>query len=149
MAAVSGTYLTFDLAGDAYAAAIKDVHEILGMLAIRPLPDVPSAVRGVVDVRGAVLAVVDLRCVLGLPVGADTESSRIVVVQAQRGEIGVVVDRVREVVQLTTSDIDPPPYIGAGEPPAHVVGTTRHAGDVVLVIDLPSALELPAQHLPC
>src|SRR5690349_7084570 len=59
--ALGGKYLTFVLANEEYGFEILTVHEIIGMMAVTPVPHSHPCIRGVVNLRGKVIPIVDLR----------------------------------------------------------------------------------------
>ena len=75
---------------------------------ITKVPGAIDCVEGVINLRGKVLPVLDLRKRLDLKVAENTEDSRIVIVDIETGQIGVIVDAVTEVLRVENSCIDPP-----------------------------------------
>ncbi len=89
-------------------ANIQHVEEINRQLDVTPAPHSPPCVRGVVNLRGDVVTVVDLRTILGLPraeIGANTRS---VVVRSRDELIGLLVDRIGDVLTVSSDQIDQP-----------------------------------------
>jgi chemotaxis-related protein WspB len=72
--------LCFTVGGDSYAIPSRRVVEVVPLLAARPLPDAPAAVRGLFVHRGRLTPLVDLACVLGGPPLRDLLSTRVIVV---------------------------------------------------------------------
>ena len=103
---VGETFLTFFLEDDEYGFEILKVQEIIGMMSVTPVPRTPSFVRGVINLRGKVIPIIDLRLKFGMPAIAQTEETCIIVVRAQGVEMGIVVDKVSEVLDIATEDID-------------------------------------------
>ena len=134
--AAARKFLTFELDGETYGVGIRTVREIIGNMDITPVPQAPGYVRGVVNLRGRIVPVVDLRRRLGI--GGDVPASRscIVVVDTQatgaRGQAGMIVDAVSEVVAIPEADIEPPPEIGGGA--AGVVDALARVRDKVVIL---------------
>ncbi len=107
--------VSFVAADHDYAFPIADVHEIVHLPAtITRVPQAPPAVLGVITLRKRLLPLVSLRRLLGLPAADTSESSRIVVVappDGMAGHIGLVVDRVREVLRVPRGLVDPVPAL--------------------------------------
>jgi purine-binding chemotaxis protein CheW len=99
--------IALELAGGEYALSIQAVQEIVPMQAITSVPDVEAWVEGVTNLRGRVVPVLDLRQRLGLAQGEHTKETRIVVTTGSAGMIGLVVDAVSEVIQLTAEQVEP------------------------------------------
>lgn len=127
-------YLAFLLGTEAYAIEIGSIVEILKPLPITEVPRAEAGVVGVMSVRGRLVAVIDLkrRFRLARTFTMD-KKSRILLVQADEEEIGLLVDEVLQVYRLAESEIEPPTVLGS-EQPAHVVGIGRPTGGAVLML---------------
>jgi purine-binding chemotaxis protein CheW len=102
--------LTFTLDGDLYAIPVEWVREIVRLRAITPMPRVPPQIRGVISLRGEIVQVLDLRRRLGIQDCEPERISRIVVLHGDHGAVtGLLVDSVREVLQVAEEAIQPPP----------------------------------------
>lgn len=100
--------VTFRLDDALYGFDIRQVHEILQMVEITPVPDSPSHVRGAINARGAVLPILDLRMMLGLadkPYGLQTS---IVVVGSDEQQVGLPVDEAVDVLDVPGERIEAP-----------------------------------------
>ncbi len=137
---LGGKYLTFFLAGEEYGLEILKVHEIIGVIPITPVPRTPKYIRGVVNLRGKVIPVIDLRRKFGMQPKDETEETCIIVVQAQQREIGVVVDKVSEVLDIASGDIDESPSFGSGVQTDYILGIGKSEGKVKLLLDIEKAL---------
>jgi purine-binding chemotaxis protein CheW len=102
-------FITFYLGDLLLGIDIHQVQEINRNLEMSPVPHAPAAVRGVINLRGEVVMVVDLREVLGLPQISLTSSNRNVIVKNGGEQIGLLVDRVADVVRAMTEELDPMP----------------------------------------
>ena len=91
-------------------------REILSLTPVTRVPQTPDYLLGVINLRGQVVPVVDMRLKLGLPAGAETEDTCIIVVEVQvDGEpivVGALADAVREVLEIRADQIEPPPRLG-------------------------------------
>ena len=135
-----GKYLTFFLAGEEYGLEILKVHEIIGVIPITPVPRTPAHIRGVVNLRGKVIPVIDLRLKFGMEPKEQTEETCIIVVQAQQREIGVVVDKVSEVLDISSGDIEDSPCFGSDVQTDYILGIGKSEGKVKLLLDIEKAL---------
>jgi len=102
-------YITCYLGDLLLGIDIHQVQEINRNIEMTPVPHAPRAVRGVINLRGEVVLVVDLREVLGLAPTALNRSNRNVIVKNGGEQIGLLVDRVADVVRANTDDLDPMP----------------------------------------
>jgi purine-binding chemotaxis protein CheW len=109
-----GQFLTFSIGGERYAVGILRVREILPYEIPTRVPTTPSWVRGVMNLRGSVVPVVDLAVKFSLHETALTPTTCIVIVETILGErravMGLMVDAVDQVVDLSPTDIEPPPF---------------------------------------
>ncbi len=135
-----GKFLTFFLAGEEYGIEILKVHEIMGMMDITAVPRTPEFVRGVINLRGKVIPIVDLRLKFGMEAIEQTDETCIIVVQAGGAEIGVVVDRVSEVLDIAGEDIDEAPSFGANVNTDYILGIGKSEGRVKLLLDIDKVL---------
>lgn len=138
--AVAGKFLTFFLADEEYGLEILKVREIIGLLPITRVPRTPAFIRGVVNLRGKVIAVVDLRLRLGMERAEQSHRSCIVVVQAAGMEFGVVVDRVSEVTQIASEQIEETPALCADIDDHYLLGIAKSGGQIKLLLDIDRVL---------
>ncbi|MBN2247497.1 MAG: purine-binding chemotaxis protein CheW [Coriobacteriia bacterium] len=131
-------YLTFKLGPETYGLDILRVQEIIGMIPVTRVPKTPAFVRGVVNLRGRVIPVVDLRIKFETGEADDTELTCIVVVQlaGQSTVMGVVVDEVSEVLDISVDQIEDTPDFGAGVQTEFVRGIANVDGKVIMLLDI-------------
>lgn len=137
---VNSQYVTLGVADDLFAIPVERVQEILEPQPIARMPNAPTDFLGVIDVRGQSVPVIDLRTRLAMPAIADTENTRIVVLDVNigntTGKLGLKADRVFEVTSLDDGAIEPPPRIGTRWRAECVAGVGRRNGAFVTVFDL-------------
>lgn len=136
----AGKYLTIGLANEAYGIAVLKVREIIRMLKITTVPQLPPYVKGVINLRGRVIPIVDLRVKFGLE-AAFTERTCIVVVQvrpanSQPVQMGLIVDCVEEVVTLTDQEIEPTPEFGCRIDTSYLLGLAKVKGQIKTLLDI-------------
>jgi len=107
-----GKYLTFKLASEEYGLEILKVREIMGLLEITKVPKTPVFVKGVINLRGKVIPVIDLRLKFGMESIEETNETCIIVVEVNEMLMGVVVDKVSEVLDIEGKDIEDAPSFG-------------------------------------
>lgn len=101
--------VTFQLGSEHFGIDIMQVQEIILVRRSTCMPGVPDYVRGLHNLRGHVIPVLDLRRKFDLPAAADTERSRIVVVNVNKRTAGLVVDAVEEVLRVGADQVEPAP----------------------------------------
>jgi len=129
-------FLTFSLGEESYGIEILTVREIVGLLPVTPVPQAPFSVRGVVNLRGQVIPVVDLRLRFGMEGAEDTDETCIIVVQFHEMQLGVVVDRVSEVLDIARDDIVAPDTLGSEINTESLLGIGKTDGRVTLLLDI-------------
>ncbi len=112
-AATAGEFLTFTLGQEEYGVDILKVQEIRGYDAVTRLPDAPDYIKGVINLRGTIVPVIDMRVKFRLEAKVDALTVMIVLNVADR-VVGMVVDSVSDVVQLTSEQIRAMPEVGTG-----------------------------------
>lgn len=137
--AQAGKYLTFFLATEEYGVEILKVHEIIGMLPITRVPRTPTFVRGVINLRGKVIPIVDLRERFGMSHEGAIEAC-IIVVQVHGIQLGVVVDKVSEVLSIADGDIEPTPSFGVDVDTEYLLGLAKGEDRVRLLLDIDRVL---------
>ena len=81
--AAPGKYLTFALAQEEYGLPVLKVREIIKIMDITAVPQVPAHVKGVINLRGKVIPIIDLRLKFGMPAADYTERTCIIVVEVE------------------------------------------------------------------
>jgi purine-binding chemotaxis protein CheW len=140
----SGKYLVFHLGQEEFGIRVLNVREIMGIQDITAVPHTPLYVKGVINLRGKVVPVVDLRLKFGLPPQEYTARTCIIVVQARMESglifMGVAVDGVAEVLNLTTSEIEDTPDFGDGTAKPYLLGMAKVKGKVKILLDIERVL---------
>ncbi len=138
---LAGKYLTFTLGPEEYGVPVLKVREIIKVMDITQVPQVPPHVRGVINLRGKVIAVIDLRVRFGLePREYDDRTCIIVVEGAEAGMVGIAVDAVCEVVTINGADVDATPDFGRQVTTDYLLGLAKVKGAVKILLDLDSVL---------
>ncbi len=130
----------FVLGAESYGIDIFRVNEIIRMREITSLPRVENHIRGLVNLRGKTIPVIALGTRLGLSEVPDTESTRIIVVDSEHGNVGIVVDAVREVVTLDPACIDATPSIVQELSAEFVRGVAKHETGLITLLELDKAI---------
>jgi purine-binding chemotaxis protein CheW len=134
-------FVTLGIDQEVFAVPVEAVVEILDMRPMFRLPEAPAYLAGLIDVRGRSVPVIDLRLKLGLPATPATETTRILVLEiATAGRVlalGLIADRVFEVMALDIRQVEAPPDIGVRWRSDYISGVGRRAGGFVIILDLP------------
>jgi purine-binding chemotaxis protein CheW len=138
--AVAGKHMCFQLGAETYGLPILDVREIIGLMPITAVPRAPGFIRGIINLRGKVIPVIDLRLQFGMEPCPATDQTVIIVVQCMvEGRaltMGLLVDRVLEVLSIGGDQIEPPPSFGATESADFLLGVGKAGQRVVFLLDI-------------
>lgn len=133
-------YVTFGLGDETFAAPVGLVREILTYHAPSRIPNGPSYLLGLTDVRGRGVPTADLRVRLGMSPVEPTPNTRILVLDVPIEDrilsLGLVADRVHEVVGFAVEEIEPSPDIGIAWKSDYISGVVRRPEGFVVLIDL-------------
>lgn len=146
----AGKYLTFQLGSEEFGVRVLKVREIMGIQDITAVPQTPGHVKGVINLRGKVIPVIDLRLKFGLPGAEYTQRTCIIVAQVQ-GEsglilMGVIVDGVSEVLNLTGAEIEDTPDFGEDAAGQYLLGMAKVKGKVKILLDFDRVLSSQELH---
>ncbi len=139
-AGTGGKFLTFYLAEEEYGVEILKVQEIIGLLPVTSVPRTPHFIRGVINLRGKVIPIVDLRLKFGMEPKESTAETCIIVVHVQGIEMGIIVDKVSEVMNISAKDIDPAPSFGSDVKTDYILGIGKSQGKVKILLDIDRVL---------
>lgn len=147
-AAEAAQYLTFQLGREMFAIGILAIKEIIEYGEPTAVPMMPRSVRGVINLRGAVVPVIDLQAHFGSEPAAVGKRTCIVIVEVgadqERQVIGVVVDAVNEVIDISPADIEPPPPFGARIQADFIQGMGKVRDRLVVLLNLDRAFSTQA-----
>ncbi len=138
--ALGGKYLTFVLAREEYGLEILKVREIIGMMEITAIPRTPDFVKGVINLRGKVIPVIDLRRKFEMPAADATDQTCVIVVDVGAVEMGIIVDKVSEVLAIAAEDIEPPPSFGVAVDTDFILGMGKANDRVTILLDISRVL---------
>ena len=136
----AGKYLTFIIEDESYGLEILKVREIIGIMDITAVPKTPEYVKGVINLRGKVIPVIDLRLKFSMEEAEQTEETCIIVVSVNDLEIGIVVDEVSEVQNISAQDIEDAPEFGAQVDTDFILGMGKVGDRVTILLDITNVL---------
>jgi purine-binding chemotaxis protein CheW len=132
--------ISFAIGDDQYGVDIMAVREIKGWSTITPLPGQPEYVRGVLNLRGVIVPIVDLRCRFGQGLTEATPLHIVIIVDIAGKSIGLLGDRVLDIVSLDTAEIKPVPRIAQSQKPRFLSGLVTNEDAMIALIDLRNLL---------
>jgi len=140
-------YLTFMLGGEMFSIGILAIKEIIEYNGLTEVPMMPACIRGVINLRGAVVPVMDLSARFNKPSTEVTKRTCIVIVEVRNEEqesqvMGVVVDAVNAVLEIPSTEIEPPPAFGARIRTDFIEGLAKVDGKFVILLDVNQVLSI-------
>ena len=138
-------YLTFILDEDHYGIDISSVIEIIGMQKITQMPQQPDYVNGVINLRGRIIPTIDVRTRFKKERADYDERTCIIVVDVQDTMIGFIVDRVDEVITISSENISSPPRFNQDFKGRYVKGIAKIEDRIIMILD--SSLLLSEEEL--
>ncbi|MCW8130054.1 MAG: purine-binding chemotaxis protein CheW [Planctomycetota bacterium] len=140
----AGKYLSFKLGNEEYGVAILKVQEIIGIMTVTRVPRTPDCIRGVINLRGKVIPVLDLRRKFGFDTIKDTDRTCIIVVRIEQRDarvtMGVLVDDVSEVLDISPDQLEEPPSFGASVRTDFILAMGKVGAKVVMLLDIDKVL---------
>jgi purine-binding chemotaxis protein CheW len=135
-------FVSFAIGDDQYGVDIMSVREIRGWSEITHLPKQPDYVRGVLNLRGAIVPIVDLRCRFGQGLTETTTLHIVIIVQIGGRQVGLIGDRVLDIVSVEASQIQPVPRTALAPGAGFLAGLVTIETTMIALIDLPHLLSL-------
>ena len=133
-------FISFGIGDDQYGVDIMAVREIKGWSNVTHLPKQPEYVRGVLNLRGVIVPIVDLRCRFGQGLTETTPLHIMIIVQIDGRQVGLIGDRVLDIVSTDVDQIQPVPRTAQGTSQDFLSGLVTHDNTMIALIDLPNLL---------
>jgi len=132
-------FIVIRLGDEQFGIDIRFIDNIVRMQSITRVPKVPAYLKGVINLRGEVIPVMSIRMKMGLPEDEIARATRIIILKLeQQGNVGIIVDEVKEVVTLETTQIDKMSYDSKEGGTNFVTGVGKHNGELISLLDLNS-----------
>ena len=133
-------YLTFILAGEEYGVDILRVQEIKGWDSVTQIPNTPKYIRGVINIRGTIVPIVDMRMRFDMDQLEYGPTTVVIVLKVMNGNdsriMGVVVDGVSDVYNMSDEDIKDSPEFGSSVDTNFVKGLATVNEKMVIILDI-------------
>lgn len=135
-------YIIIKLGKDQYGIDIKYIENIIVMQSITRVPKAQSYFLGVINLRGEIVPVMSLRNKLGQDTDEFTNATRIVIVrpEAQAAPVGIIVDSVKEVINLEKSNIDKMIYDENDMNANYSIGIGKIGDDLINLLNIPAVV---------
>ena len=141
---ISGKYLTFNLMDEFYGVNVDWILQIIAIPDITKIPKTPHFVKGVINLRGKIIPVIDLRLRFRLPEQEYNERTSIVIIKIKTDKsevfIGIIVDKVLEVLDIHANQIEPTPAFGVDLDTKFILGMAKVKNLVVSLLNMNEVL---------
>lgn len=130
-----GKNLTFNVDNETYGFEIKYVRQIIGLQEITPVPEQPSYIKGIINLRGQIIPIMDIRLKFLKDEKDYDDRTCIIVLDVEDLSIGVIVDRVSEVIEIDDANITPAPEFDQDISDRYIRGIGKINEKVVILLD--------------
>jgi len=131
---------TFLLGDLRFGVDLLEIQEINRQRDLTLVPHTPPEVRGVINLRGEVVTVLDLRRVLGLGEVELGRATRNIILRSGEESVGVLVDRLGDVVRVEASELQPPPANVSGLDARFMLGVHQQEDELLVVLRIEEVL---------
>lgn len=135
-----GKFLTFSLGEEFYGIDIMYVTEIVGIQPITVVPEMPDFIKGIINLRGKIIPVMDARLKFKKTPQTYNDRTCIIVIDVSDISIGIIVDAVSEVLNISDENIVPPPNLNTGGR-KYIKSVGKSGDNVTLILDCDKLLD--------
>lgn len=132
--------IIFQLQNEEYAVSVQQVGAIERVLPITRVPQTSDFVKGVINLRGVVTPVIDLRVRFNLEATEYNESTRIIIINLEDMEVGLIVDAANDVMDISEEAIEPPPEVIGTVDVDYIEGVVKMEDRLFILLDLEKVL---------
>lgn len=132
--------IVFELHGEEYALPVDLVGGIERVMPITRIPGVPSFVKGVLNLRGIVTPVIDLRERFGFDAQIETDATRIIIIQHEDKDVGLIVDACYDVIDIPNNSIEPAPETISSVKIDYIEGVAKYNERLLILLNIDEIL---------
>lgn len=132
--------IIFRLKNEEYGVDVNQVKSIERMERITRVPNTAPFVKGVINLRGVVIPIIDLRNRFGIEHLEYNDSTRIVIVNVDDVEVGLIVDAANDVIDIPVNSIEPPPKVVGGVESKYLRGVAKLSNRLLILLNLDKVL---------
>lgn len=135
--AQKGKYMTFKSGNEYFGLKIQYVNEIIGFQAITAIPETEDYIKGLINLRGKIIPVIDVRLRFRQEPFEYNDRTCIIVISVKTTVVGLIVEKIAEVVEIKEENILPPPTLGRTDKTQnkYIYGIGKAGGAVKLLLD--------------
>lgn len=135
-----GQFVAFQIGKEKYGVNIQQTRGIIKEFSITNVPNTEAFIMGVINLRGQIVPVVDLHDRFQFKEPPPEKDRRIITVKVRESLIGLLVDRVNEVVRINLGDVEPAPEVSGGIEQKYLEGIARVNNELLMLINLDKLL---------
>ena len=129
-------YIVVNIGEEQYGVDISFIDNIVRMQSITRVPKVPSYLKGVINLRGVIVPVMSLRIKMGLEPDEITKDTRIIIIKTGHERVGIMVDSVKEVVNINSDEVEKVSFENRDEHSGYVMGVGKQDGALISLRDI-------------
>ena len=130
-------YVSFTLGKEIFSIDVMKIHGVERLMEITVIPDYPDFIEGVINLRSQIIPIIELRKRFHMPTAEHGKESRIMLVEINKMIVGIIVDRVFEVLQFDEHQIGQMPKVGnSSVKQKFVLGVVEQKGNLVILLDI-------------
>ena len=133
-------FVSFTVGKEEYGVHIEDVQEVVRMPEITHLPQTDSFIKGVINLRGNIIPVIDMRERFKMAAKEYGETTRVIVVTIDDKLVGMVVDTVSQVLEISEDEISDPPDIINGLSREYIEGIGKVNDSMIIMLKIAKVL---------
>lgn len=134
--------IVFQLKNEQYGVNLQQVRSIERLLPITPVPQTSDFIKGVINLRGDIIPIIDVKERLHIGKTEQTETTRILIVQIETTQVGLMVDAATDVVDIDPSMVEPAPNIVGGVTKDYLQGVAKLEDKLMVLLDLECVLNM-------
>ena len=135
--------LWFSLGYEEYSINVEHVQTVIDRAVLTPVPNTPRFCRGVINLRGTLVPVVDLKEMFQMQgAGGPVAGEMIVILDIDGMKVGMLVDKVNEVLEIDYSNLQPPPASVSGFGAEYIIGMFKLPGQILIVVDIEKVMHI-------
>ena len=129
-----GKFMTFQTGKEYFGISIGYVNEIIAMQPITAIPEVDDYIKGLINLRGKIIPVIDVRVRFKMEPKEYTDRTCIIVIDVQNVVVGLIVEKILEVVSIEEEDILPPPNSSKGSMQGKFISGIGSVGESIKLL---------------
>lgn len=129
-------FIKINIGDEFFGIDIKYVDNIVRMQHITRVPQSAPYIKGVINLRGEVIPVFSLRIKMGLEEIEEDKNFRIIIVKMEGNSVGIIVDEVKEVVNLSVEEIVKPYHDASEVAQNFLYGVGKDGDSLISLLDI-------------